>query len=201
MPYMQLHIELFDTDPPVWRRVAIDPRLTMAQLHLVIQHAMGWTNSHLHEFQTKAGKRIATPMKDPFGDDCEVTDERRVTVAEMFPKPKIKLAYVYDMGDYWVHAVTFEKMTEPPPLPVLAKAKTTPAAIFMAGEHACPPEDCGGIPGFFECLELLAKPKPTNDDERERLEWLGDWRPDYLDPCEVQRLLTKIRVKRAQATP
>jgi hypothetical protein len=193
---MQFHIDLIDTDPCVWRRVAVDPRLTMAQLHLVVQHAIGWTNSHMHEFQTKAGERITTPMPDLFGDEREVTDERRVMVSEMFPKPKTKLAYIYDMGDYWVHAVTFEKLVEPPPLPPLAKAT---AAIFMAGERACPPEDCGGIPGYFDCLKLVAKAKPRNDDERDHLEWLGDWRPDALDPAEQQRMLTKIRVKKSKA--
>lgn len=200
MHYLQLHIELVDTNPLIWRRVAIDPRLTMAELHLVIQHAMGWTNSHMHEFLTKAGARIATPMKDSFGDEREVTDERRVTAAEMFAKPKTKLAYVYDMGDDWVHAVTFEEMIEPRALPPLAKAKTTPAAIFMAGERACPPEDCGGLPGYVECLDLLAHGKPRNADERERLEWLGEYRPEYVDPNEAQRMLTKIRVQKANAS-
>ena len=86
--YMQLRIELLDTEPPVWRRIAVDPRLTMEQLHLAIQHAMGWTDSHMHEFETKKGQRIGRPMP---GDDVferNVTDERRITIAEMFPKPK-----------------------------------------------------------------------------------------------------------------
>jgi len=188
--HMQLRIELLDTDPPVWRRVVVDPELTLAQLHMVIQLAMGWTNSHMHEFQTKKGERIGVPYEDSFEP---ITDERKVRVGEMFPRANVKLAYVYDMGDDWVHAITFEKRAEPP-----AQGSTQgepPAAALLDGARACPPEDCGGIPGYYDILDLLSKRKSADDDEHERLERLGDWRPERFDPATARRALAKMRVK------
>ena len=189
--YMQLHIDLLDTEPPVWRRVAVDPSLTLDQLHMVIQLAMGWTDSHLHEFLTKKGDRIGVPHEDYLE---EVTDERQVAVAKVFPRANTKLEYTYDMGDGWVHSITFEKRVEPPAQP--SKSGQVPAAMLLDGARACPPEDCGGIPGYYDLLDLLAKRKPKSRDELERLEWLGDWDPERFDAAEVQRDLSKIRVKR-----
>lgn len=47
-------------------------------------------------------------------------------------------------------------------------------------EHAAPPEDCGGIPGFYSQLEILRDPKhPDHEDVK-------DWFPDY-DPNSPSR--------------
>ena len=44
-----LRITLRDTKPSIWRRLAVPANVTLEQLHEVIQIAMGWTNSHLHQ--------------------------------------------------------------------------------------------------------------------------------------------------------
>jgi len=52
----QLHVALDDIQPTIWRRLWVADTLSLAKLDRVIQAAMGWTNSPLHEFKI-AGKR------------------------------------------------------------------------------------------------------------------------------------------------
>ena len=49
----------------------------------------------------------------------------------------------------------------------------------MAGKRACPPEDCGGVWGYEQLLEILAD--PNHPERSERLEWMG---VDEFDPEE-----------------
>ena len=48
---------------------------------------------------------------------------------------------LYDMGDYWEHEVRIEKFLE------RSSKKTYP--FYTGGSRACPPEDCGGPPGYL----------------------------------------------------
>jgi len=45
-----LKIELVDSEPLIWRRIYIDGRTRLNAFHHILQAAMGWTDSHLHEF-------------------------------------------------------------------------------------------------------------------------------------------------------
>ena len=38
----QLHIQLSDTKPAIWRRLVVADSTTLAHLHQTIQAAMGW---------------------------------------------------------------------------------------------------------------------------------------------------------------
>ena len=53
-----------------------------------------------------------------------------------------RFAYLYDMGDYWEHEVRIEQFLE------RKQKKTYPVCI--GGSGPCPPEDCGGPPGYLE---------------------------------------------------
>jgi len=39
------------TSPPIWRRLLVSSDITLAGLHDLLQLAMGWTDSHMHEFR------------------------------------------------------------------------------------------------------------------------------------------------------
>jgi hypothetical protein len=212
---LQLKVWLVDSKPEVWRRLIMDPRLTLEQLHSAFQHAFGWTNSHLHQFHEKDGTRYATPSPREFdfdlGGGTPTIDDRKVLLADVFDRPKKTIAYEYDFGDSWIHAVQFEKMVESetveyPGETFIAKGKgdfsgMDRAAICLAGARSGPPEDCGGLSGYQHILELKAKPPhPTakkDADDRELLEWLGDWDPDRFELAEVNQLLGRVRVKKA----
>jgi|GEM_PF-2937576 len=63
---LQLRITLLDIDPPILRRVLVTDDLTFAQLHKVIQAAMGWGDYHMHEFEV-GGSASGTPLRASSG--------------------------------------------------------------------------------------------------------------------------------------
>ena len=97
---MQLRAWLVDSEPEVWRLLVVDPRLTLEQLHTVLQHAFGWTNSHLHQFHDKDGTCYAIPSRVDHG----VLDERKLLLAKLFDRKHKTIEYEYDFGDSWEHA-------------------------------------------------------------------------------------------------
>jgi hypothetical protein len=46
-----LRLALLDHQPEVWRRLLVPGSVRLDELHLIFQEAMGWTNSHLHQFR------------------------------------------------------------------------------------------------------------------------------------------------------
>ncbi len=176
----QLHVSLLDTHPPIWRRLLVHADLSLAQLHNVLQIAMGWENIHLHSFRT-ARRRFGQPEPaDPFSKSPVVEDERRVRLSAVLLESGEKMIYTYDFGDNWEHEVVFEQQ-----LPVDAN---TLYPTCIDGRLACPPEDCGGIPGYCDLLKILAI--PSHRRYKELREWLGrDFCPEEFSPEEVNRSL------------
>jgi len=185
----QIKVTLLGTDPPIWRRLLVPAALTLAQLHDVVQTAMGWQNGHMHEF--RAGQRYfgkPDPDDRSMGMD-PVENERTARLSEVLRKNGPKLIYTYDLGDSWEHAIVMEKQ-----LPVDPNAKYP---ICTDGQLACPPEDCGGIPGFYDLVDALADPKHKQHKE------LGDWLGYDFDPLafsidSVNRMFLPAR-RRAKA--
>ena len=123
-PLVQLKIELAGIKPAIWRRVVVPQKITLAKLHQVIQAAMGWTDSHLHEFEI-AGCRFGTP--DPefdFGDP--VVSEKRATLGAALEGRKT-FRYVYDFGDDWEHKIKVEKVLS---------ADACPVPLCIGGDNA-----------------------------------------------------------------
>ncbi len=213
---MQLRAWLVDSEPEVWRRLLVDPRLTLEQLHTALQHAFGWTNSHLHQFHGKGRTRYATPVPQEFDFDLgggnHTIDERTVLLADVFDRPKKRLVYEYDFGDSWIHTVELEKMVESTtvvysPEPFIGAGKRASpskrrAATCVDGRQSGPPEDCGGLGGYQHILEIKANASKAtlSADDREMLDWLGDWNPDAFDLARVNQLLGRMRVKKPRAT-
>src|SRR5262249_12024171 len=49
---------------------------------------------------------------------------------------------------------------------------------YIGGERNGPPEDCGGIPGFYELLEAIVD--RTHPSHAHLKEWAGDYDPHIL---------------------
>ena len=159
----QLKVTLLGTRPPIWRRLLVPAALTLNQLHDVLQLAMGWQNSHLHDFQI-GGETFSTP--DPYGSFEGIPTAASENTARLFQvlgKAGAKAVYNYDFGDSWQHAITVEKVLPPEP------GRAYPVCID--GKRHCPPEDCGGVPGFYSLLETIGDPE--NDEYEEMMDWLG----------------------------
>lgn len=186
----QLKVTLLGTMPPIWRRLLVPADLKLAQLHDVLQAAMGWQDCHMHEFsvgQQHFGK--PNPEDRLMGMD-PVENERTVRLSSVLGRAGAKVTYTYDMGDSWEHGIVLEKR-----LPADAG---TAYPVCTGGERACPPEDCGGIPGFYDLLEALGD--PTHEQHDELRDWVGDgYDPDVFSVEHVNRKLTPLR--RRQVKP
>ncbi len=173
----QLKITLADVKPPVWRRLQVPAATTLDRLHAVVQIAMGWTDSHLHEFQVDEA-RYGVPDAD--WDDGEVTDEASATLVDLVGEGD-RLDYTYDFGDNWRHRIVVERVAAKEPDVVLPRC--------VAGARACPPEDVGGPWAYQDFLQAYADPR--HPDHEQMREWAGDeLSPDAFDTEEVTWQLT-----------
>jgi len=172
----QLNITLLGVQPPIWRRLRIASTDTLADVHMALQIAMGWTNSHLHEF-IKGRERYGIP-DDEFPSD--VHDETDYRLSQMLKKEGDTLNYVYDFGDSWEHEVVLEK--------VLPFDTADVLPVCLEGARACPPEDVGGLPGYQMFLEAVSDTShPEHDD---LLEWVGgDFDAEHFDLALTNDLL------------
>jgi DNA-binding Lrp family transcriptional regulator len=175
-------IMLQDTDPVIWRRIETKD-VTLEKLHELIQTAMGWTNSHLHQFEI-AGNRYIDPrfMMGGF-DDFGAIDYSGIRIGDLVSKhgSKVRMGYEYDFGDGWQHDVVLEKITESEP------GATYPRCLD--GERACPPEDVGGVYGFADYVEAITN--PNHSEYGERLEWNGPFDPAQFDAAKATRRMKK----------
>tara|TARA_R110001592_G_scaffold52649_4_gene161239 strand:+ start:264 stop:836 length:573 start_codon:yes stop_codon:yes gene_type:complete len=180
---LQLRIELQHSNPLIWRTILIPKGITLIKLHRAIQHAMGWWDGHLHEFDING---IRYGMVDPEWDqDPELEDEKRKRLSRVLAGRK-RFDYLYDFGDHWLHKIKVEKAYSVIELP---------SQIFcVAGENSCPPEDVGGLPGYSELLEIIAD--PNNEEREDMLNWLGseDFDPSYFDQNEADARLREIKL-------
>jgi len=179
----QFKITLLGAKPPIWRRIQVQD-CTLDKLHEHIQTAMGWTNSHLHQFEIK-GQRFGDPeLLDDGFDDFECVDSTKTMLSEILPKTGKRFAfkYEYDFGDSWEHEVMFEGIP-----PVDPKAKYP---LCVEGERACPPEDCGGVWGYGDFLEAIRNPK--HEEHESMLEWVGGrFDPEEFDPKRATKEMKK----------
>lgn len=153
----QLKVTLIGTDPPVWRRLLVPADMTLAQLHTVLQVAMGWEGEHMHEFSA-SGRRIGMPNpEDDFMGMTPLEDERKARLSGAFNRVGSKITYLYDFGDDWTHALVLEKR-----LPFDPNIRYP---VCVEGQLACPPEDCGGIYGYYDILEATSDPNHVRHEE------------------------------------
>ena len=169
----QFKITLRRSKPAIWRRIQVED-CTLDDLHEHIQSAMGWTNSHLHQFEI-SGERFGDPelLSEGIGDDDDFEDSTEVELGELMPKGNraFRFAYEYDFGDGWEHDVIFEGRPQPVP------GQRYP--LCLEGALACPPEDVGGVGGYDDYLKAIADPKHEEHDEL--LEWNGPFDPKKFD--------------------
>lgn len=173
----QIKVQLAGSEPPVWRRFQVLSQTPLDQLHDIIQVVMGWDNDHFYQFM----------INDEFYSAPEVdeTDQRKEArhyqIGQLIKRGKTSFLYEYDLSDGWEHEVTVEKIR---PIPEL-DARQLP--LCLEGENATPPEECGGIFGYYELMSILKD--PTHDAYDEMREQYGDIDPKAFDNAEVNQAL------------
>jgi hypothetical protein len=183
-PIYELKITLCGSNPAIWRRVQVPGGIKLNRLHDVLQVVMGWTDSHLHQF--RVGSVIyCLPSDDDFYPGGEQRDERRFRLADIAQREKTALIYEYDFGDGWEHEVVVEK--------VLAADSEKKCAVCLDGKNARPPEDCGGIFGYYDLLKAINNPKHA--EHQQLLDWLGGpFDPSHFDLQETNTLLRGLKI-------
>lgn len=173
----QFKITLRYSDPPIWRRIQTED-CTLNTLHCHIQDSMGWTNSHCHIFEF-GNKKYAIPE---MMQDHDLEDTTEATISDFLPvgRRKFRFYYEYDFGDCWKHEIEFEGCVTRTP------RKKYP--ICLEGERACPPEDCGGLHGFYNHLDAIKDPDHEMHDDS--MEWFG--------PFREEKFSAKVATRRMQ---
>ena len=182
-----VRIELKDSDPLIWRQVEVPTSITLKTLHAIIQATIGWFDYHLWEF-TIAKRRYGLPMDEDWGTEPRI-DASKARLREVLQPRKTKIDYIYDFGDGWEHRLTVTDVRVGDP--------SLSYPRYVGGERNGPPEDCGGIPGFYEMLDAAADPK--HPEHAEAKQWLDDYDPNVIDELPIKIALGRIAKQRNAA--
>jgi hypothetical protein len=179
---LMVRVELTGILPPIWREILVPAAYSFWDLHVAIQDAMGWLDYHLHEFRFRDRGRgdallIGIPSDELWEDLPEVHPGWEIPVTEYLSQPGEQAEYEYDFGDSWLHRVTLVSIDP--------RKEGTRYPQCIAGERACPPEDCGGIHGYQELLEALLDPAHPEHESMSR--WIPDgWGPELFKSEHVK---------------
>lgn len=178
----QFKITLLESKPPIWRRIQVK-NCTLDKLHEHIQTAMGWTNSHLHQFEINDERHGDPELIDDGFEDFECVDSTVTKISEIVPKggKRFQFNYEYDFGDGWQHEVLFEGCLK------AEQGKRYP--VCLEGERNCPPEDVGGVWGYADFLKAIADPKHEEHDRM--LEWSGPFDPEEFDAVKTTKAMRR----------
>ena len=176
----QFKITLNESKPAIWRRIQVKD-CTLDKLHEHIQTAMGWTNSHLHQFIINKKYYGDPQLPDDGFDDFDFIDYTVTKLSDVVPEDgeRFRFLYEYDFGDAWEHEVLFEGCPQATP--------DQQFPLCLEGQRACPPEDVGGVWGYQDYLEAIADPK--HEGHAEYLEWSGPFGPNTFDATEQTQLM------------
>lgn len=178
----QFKITMKDIKPIIWRRILVPETYDFWDLHVAIQDAMGWLDYHLHVFRIRrkhahSVTEIGIPDEDRFEDEPEMLAGWGIPISSYFNEVGVRVEYEYDFGDSWEHDIVFEG--------ILTKEKNQKYPKCIDGARACPPEDCGGVPGYYNLLEIISD--PDNEEYEEMMTWLGGkYDPDEFSPDKVK---------------
>lgn len=175
----QLKVTLKGIRPPIWRRIQVTSDITLYKLHLTLQAAMGWWDEHLYEFEI-GGKHFVDPRSV---DELGLENAMEAVLGEVVRKEGTKFTYTYDFGDSWEHEILVER--------ILPLDEKTRYPVCLKGKRACPPGDCGGVPGYWHLLEVLQDPK--NEEYEDMIEWLGGgFDPEEFDLDSINKELSRL---------
>lgn len=173
-----LKIQLLDIEPEIWRRFVVPASITLDRLHDVIQIVMGWTDNHLHEFTIGKKRYTEYPESKEDGLVCG-----KYRLGDLIKQKGRTFRYLYDFGDSWEHELVLEESRYFNP-----ELRTELACL--KGERACPPEDVGGVPGYFEFCNVLKD--PNHEEHESYMEWSGgDFTSERFDSDSVNWELMK----------
>jgi hypothetical protein len=184
-----LKIRLLEIEPEIWRRFVVPAGITLDRLHDVIQIVMGWTDSHLHEFTIGKKRYTEYPESKENGVECG-----RYRLGDLIKQKGRTFNYLYDFGDSWEHEVILEDSRYFNP-------ELQSAFECLDGVRACPPEDVGSIPGYYEFCTALKD--PYHEEYESYMQWCGgEYDSEKFNTDEVNwELMKYLRWSRDRFRP
>lgn len=177
--YLEFDVTLEGVRPRLWRRFQIADDATFGDLHRAIRDSFGWYGGHLWEFRDSRQRAFAGFANDFVELDEPTPDAEEAKLAEYFAEAS-SCGYVYDFGDNWRHVVKLRERTASP---------DRFHRRLLAGRRACPPEDCGGVPGYYRFVAIVETGvDPWEEDVEEMKEWLDGWDPSRFDLKGTRRI-------------
>lgn len=180
----RLKVTLREVEPPVWRRIEVGSEMELSNLARVLEGAMGWYGGHLHAFDVD-GVSYAIPDGEDSGFRRTV-DERQAKLGKVLPIVDSAMRWDYDFGDGWEHDIVVEAIE--------TRQAGVSSPVCLAGERACPPEDCGGPWSYDDLLAALAD--PTHEQHEEFSEWVPEgFDPEVFDVAVANEMMTWVRLR------
>lgn len=175
----QLKIELAGSDPIIWRRLTVPGDTPFENLHDIIQISMGWDNEYPYQFTVNE-----TTVRDfegdlDMGEDPHDRDVMDTFLEELVTMVKAKFTYIYNLDDRWRHSITLEE--------ILPSDESKVYPVCLAGEGACPPEDCGGISHYQRMLRDRARGTADNKIDGQSIE------PEGAVPFDIEDVNATLR--------
>jgi len=175
-----LRIELEGIEPLIWRRFTVPASITLSNLHNVIQAVMGWHDCHLWLLVAN-DQRYGIFIAGDEDWNKRIKNAKKITLNTILVGDLREIEYMYDFGDDWQHRIIVEGSK-----PAVSRAVHP---RFLGGERRCPPEDCGGIPGYYDFLDRISA--RSSRKRRAALDWYGG----PFDPNDIgeQEIIDRFR--------
>ncbi|MEA3400907.1 MAG: plasmid pRiA4b ORF-3 family protein [Armatimonadota bacterium] len=180
----RLRISIVGSEPEIWRRVDVPGQATLSDLHGIIQRTMNWENYHLHQFEIHDELYMPQAPVELNLEMAESADETEACLIDLDLAAGSSFEYVYDFGDWWVHEIRVEEVLERDP--------QHRYPVCHDGEMAGPPEDVGGLWGYYEMLEALEDPE--HPEHEMYTDWIEEWDPEDFDAEAVNKRLMRIKL-------
>ncbi len=177
-PIIQIKVTIEDIKPLIWRRLLVKSSSTFFELHNILQITFGWENSHIFQFKVE-DYFIGIP--DP--DNIEVIDANDLTLGNILTEKDYEVTYEYDFGDSWEHIIKVEKF--------LYADLDSEYPVYSAGKMAAPPENCGGVTGYYQIMKARGNKKHP---EYEQLKGgRKSFNPGYFNIESVNNQLARLK--------
>jgi len=186
-----IRIKLKNTGFSIRRRVELNPDISLAEFHEIIQIVMGWCNCHLHQFYASEITYAPQIIEGVDNSDRIPFEPTESTKLKDLLKSAKRFSYEYDFGDGWDHEIVFNRYIE-------AK-KGVKYPICVAAKGLCPPEDVGGVWGYEELIEE-AKSGNTSEEFLETIEYYGltiaKLKNIENEPVDIESINEKLEIFR-----
>jgi hypothetical protein len=124
---------------------------------------------------------LRRPVRVRAGRIARINNAATAKLSALLTTGVTEISYIYDIGDNWQHRIIVEKLKPAEPGALYPQ--------FLGGERRCPPEDCGGFPGYCDFLDNIASKQSKK--RKAALNWYG--RPYVPGDIDEQQIIINLK--------